>query len=78
LLIDIQYYFQFKKIDQTQCFLPACIKRSTVIIFIRIVARVDQLMSLCDELEAGLMRSQADSERLMEAVLGRMVAGEEK
>ena len=40
-----------------------------------IVARVDQLMSLCDKLEAGLMRSQADSERLMEAVVGRMLAG---
>jgi hypothetical protein len=32
-------------------------------------------MSLCDKLEAGLMRSQADSERLMEAVVGRMLAG---
>jgi len=32
-------------------------------------------MSLCDELEAGLLRSQADSERLMEAVVGRMLAG---
>ena len=32
-------------------------------------------MSLCDELEAGLMRSQADSERLMEAIVGRMLAG---
>ncbi len=41
----------------------------------RIVARVDQLMSLCDELEAGLLRSQADSERLMEAVVGRVPAG---
>ncbi len=40
----------------------------------RIVARVDQLMSLCDELEAGLLRSQADSEKLMEAVEGRMLA----
>jgi len=40
----------------------------------RIVARVDQLMSLCDELEAGLMRSQADSERMMEAFVGRMLA----
>ncbi len=39
-----------------------------------IVARVDQLMSLCDELEAGLMRSQADCEKLMEAVVGRMLA----
>ncbi|MDO9096893.1 MAG: hypothetical protein Q7U60_02060 [Candidatus Methanoperedens sp.] len=26
---------------------------------------VDQLMPLCDELEAGLARSQADSERLI-------------
>jgi hypothetical protein len=42
----------------------------------RLVARVDQLMSLCDELEAGLMRSQADSGRLMEAVVGRMLVGE--
>lgn len=41
----------------------------------RIIARVDQLMSLCNKLEAGLMRSQADSERLMEAVVGRMLAG---
>jgi hypothetical protein len=31
-------------------------------------------MFLCDELEAGIMRSQADSERLMEAVVGRMLA----
>ncbi len=42
----------------------------------RIVARADRLMSLCDELEAGFMRSQADSERLMEAVVGRMLVGE--
>jgi len=32
-------------------------------------------MSLCDKLEAGLMRSQTDSERLIEAVVGRMLAG---
>jgi hypothetical protein len=36
----------------------------------------DQLMSLCDELEARLLRSQADSEKLMQAVAGRMLAGE--
>jgi len=40
----------------------------------RIVAQVDQLMSLCDKLEAGLLRSQADNERLMEAVVSRVVA----
>ncbi|MFZ3385438.1 MAG: restriction endonuclease subunit S, partial [Candidatus Methanoperedens sp.] len=42
----------------------------------RIVARVDQLMFLCDKLEAGLLRSQAYSERLMEAVVWGMLAGE--
>ncbi|VVB54010.1 Uncharacterised protein [uncultured archaeon] len=32
-----------------------------------IVARVDQIMSLCDDLEAKLALSQTDSERLMES-----------
>jgi hypothetical protein len=32
-------------------------------------------MSLCDKLEAGLMGSQADNVRLMDAVVGRMLAG---
>jgi len=32
-------------------------------------------MSLCDKLEDGLIHLQADSERLMEAVVGRMLAG---
>jgi type I restriction enzyme S subunit len=41
----------------------------------RIGARVDQLMSLCDELETGLAHSQADSEKLMEAVVESMLAG---
>ena len=41
----------------------------------RIVARVDQFMSLCDKLEARLVSPQADSERLMEAAVGRMLAG---
>jgi hypothetical protein len=31
-------------------------------------------MSLCDKLEAGLMHSQVDSEKLMEAVVGKMLA----
>jgi len=42
---------------------------------LHIVARVDQLMSLRDELEAGLMRSQAYSEKLMEAVVERILMG---
>ncbi len=32
-------------------------------------------MSLCNKLEAGLLRSQADSKKLMKAVVGRMLAG---
>jgi type I restriction enzyme S subunit len=35
----------------------------------RIVARVDELMTLCDRLEARLAESEADSRRLLEAVL---------
>ncbi len=35
----------------------------------RIVAKVDQLMALCDQLEAKLTMGQADSRRLLEAVL---------
>ena len=41
----------------------------------RIVARVDQLMILCDELEAKLARQQKDGAGLMEAVVGELVAG---
>jgi hypothetical protein len=33
------------------------------------------IMSNCAALEAGLMRSQADSKRLIRAVVGRMLAG---
>lgn len=40
----------------------------------RIVAKVDQLMALCDELEAKLKQSQSDSERLMESIVREMVA----
>jgi restriction endonuclease S subunit len=35
----------------------------------RIVAKVDQLMALCDELEAGLVQMQTDGGKLMEAVV---------
>ena len=35
----------------------------------RIVARVDELMALCDQLEARLTTTEADSRRLLEAVL---------
>jgi len=35
----------------------------------RIVAKVDELMALCDQLEANLTSTQTDSRRLLEAVL---------
>lgn len=35
----------------------------------RILAKVDQLMALCDQLEAQLIATEADSRRLLEAVL---------
>ena len=35
----------------------------------RIVAKVDELMALCDQLEAQLTSTEADSRRLLEAVL---------
>jgi len=40
----------------------------------RIVAKVDQLMALCDELEAGLVQAQTDGGRLMEAVVHHVLA----
>jgi type I restriction enzyme S subunit len=35
----------------------------------RIVAKVNQLMALCDELEAKLRQTEADSEKLMKAAV---------
>jgi type I restriction enzyme S subunit len=40
----------------------------------RIVARVDELMALCDQLEAQLTTTEADSHRLLEAVLHEALA----
>ncbi|KAF5421399.1 MAG: type I restriction enzyme, S subunit [Candidatus Methanocomedens sp.] len=40
----------------------------------RIVARVDQLMALCDELEAGLVQAQTEGGKLMEAVVHHVLA----
>ena len=39
----------------------------------RIVAKVDQLMALCDELESKLNQSQTDGAKLMEAVVAELV-----
>jgi len=40
----------------------------------RIVAKVDQQMTLCDELEASLSQSQSDCDRLMEATVSEILA----
>lgn len=40
----------------------------------RIVAKVDELMALCDQLEAQLSTTQTDSRRLLEAVLDAALA----
>jgi len=39
----------------------------------RIVAKVDLLMALCDELEVGLVQAQTDGGKLMEAVVSKLV-----
>ncbi|HMP75479.1 MAG TPA: restriction endonuclease subunit S [Kiritimatiellia bacterium] len=38
----------------------------------RIVAKVDELMKLCDELEAGLTRERAEADRLFDAMAARL------
>jgi type I restriction enzyme S subunit len=40
----------------------------------RIVAKVNQLMALCDELEAKLRQTEADSEKLMKAAVRDLFA----
>ena len=40
----------------------------------RIVAKVNQLMALCDELEAKLRQAEADSEKLMAAAVRHVLA----
>ena len=39
----------------------------------RIVAKVDQLMTLCDKLEAQLTTTQANSRRLLQSVLHQIL-----
>jgi type I restriction enzyme, S subunit len=40
----------------------------------RIVAKVNELMALCDQLEAQLLTAEADNRRLLEAVLHEALA----
>ena len=40
----------------------------------RIVAKVDELMALCDKLETSLSQSQTDCGRLMEAAVAEILA----
>ena len=41
----------------------------------RIVAKVDELMAVCDRLEVQLTATQTESRRLLEAVLHATLAG---
>jgi type I restriction enzyme, S subunit len=52
-----------KQVESAEIFLPPLAEQH------RIVAKVDELMALCDQLEARLTQSQNDSRRLLEAVL---------
>jgi hypothetical protein len=38
-----------------------------------VLSNVDQLMALCDELEAGLVQAQTDAGKLMEAVVHNLL-----
>jgi len=51
------------KMDEIQIPLPPLTEQQ------RIVAKVDELMALCDQLEANLNTTEADSRRPLEAVL---------
>jgi type I restriction enzyme S subunit len=44
----------------------------------RILAKVDRLLGLCDELESGLKQAQAVSERLATAAIHNLIAASEK
>jgi type I restriction enzyme, S subunit len=53
-----------KQVESAEIYLPPLAEQH------RIVAKVDELMALCDQLEAQLTTTQTDSRRLLEAVLG--------
>ena len=57
-----------KQVESAEIFLPPLAEQH------RIVAKVDELMALCDQLEVQLTRSQTDSRRLLEAVLDAALA----
>lgn len=52
-----------KQVETATIFVPPLAEQQ------RIVAKVDELMALCDQLEAQLSNTEADSRRLLEAVL---------
>ena len=57
-----------KQVESAEIFLPPLAEQH------RIVAKVDELMALCDQLEAQLTTTQTDSRRLLEAVLEAALA----
>lgn len=58
-----QANFNGTKLANTAIPLPPLVEQK------RIVAKVNQLMSLCDELNAKLRQAEADSEKLMNAAV---------
>lgn len=52
-----------KQVEAAKIFIPSLAEQH------RIVAKVDELMALCDQLEAQLTTTETDSRRLLEAVL---------
>jgi hypothetical protein len=48
-------------------------EHAITILNVRIVAKVDHLMKLCDELETKLRRAEDRASKLVEAVVGEMV-----
>ena len=63
-----QPFLSLRKIRNIVFLLPPLIEQK------RIVVKVDQLMTLCDELEAGLLQAQTEGGKLMEAVVHYVLA----
>jgi len=61
-----------EKIVATVCALPPAQEQ------LRIVAKVDELMRLCDRLEEQLVKSKRVGDRWLRSVVGRVFAGDEE
>ncbi len=68
-LVDRGYGRHYRILNNQQFPLPPLAEQK------RVVAKVDELMALCDGLEEGLTQANGDAERLMEAVVHEMGGG---